>query len=191
VSMGIGRGRRDRSATTAQHDYCMRDGTLERYADACGYVVGFVVGAAELAVVIDIGGNAVAPLHREAGPEEQAVAADSRATNGKATACTVRETGDNRVSAVAIFVLPGGAQFRSYEDIANFPIVGGFHSECGAYGVHVLVIEFQGRKRAALGKATVGKRQCQWSCSWSWFLAWASPMPNFVGRDQDSLTSSI
>jgi hypothetical protein len=34
---------------------------LECYPDACGYVVGVVVRAAEFAIVVDVGGNAIAP----------------------------------------------------------------------------------------------------------------------------------
>src|ERR1700730_14047794 len=70
---------------------------LECYANACGYVVRLVVSASELAIVIDVGRNAVVPQHSESSPKEQAVATDFRAGNGKAATCTVGETGDKRV----------------------------------------------------------------------------------------------
>ncbi len=114
---------------------------LECYSDARRYVVGVVVSAAEFAIVVDVGGNAVVPENRNASAEKQTVAADSRATDSKAAACTIGEAGNNRIGAVAVFVLPSSAEFRSHQDMAHFPIVGGFPPECGANGVHVLIVE--------------------------------------------------
>src|SRR5258708_20187912 len=79
---------------------------LECYSDARRYVVGVVVSAAEFAIVVDVGGNAVVPENRNASAEKQTVAADSRATASKPAACTIAAATTNQKPPLAFFLLP-------------------------------------------------------------------------------------
>src|SRR5208282_2761550 len=128
--------------------------SLKCHSDACGHAVGVVVGAELFAIVVGVQGNAVAQQNCGAGADEQTVAANLRAVDRKTVAGAIREAGNDRVGLIAEFVLPGKAEFRSYDHVTHFPIVGRFHPKCRALGFGVLTGEFQWRKRAAFGKAT-------------------------------------
>jgi hypothetical protein len=79
---------------------------LERVAEATGHAVGLVVRAAKLAVVVEVGGHPVVELDGETGAEQGAVAAELWAVDEEGVPRAIGEVGVERVSGVAVLVLP-------------------------------------------------------------------------------------
>ena len=63
------------------------------------------------------------PQHRHAAAEEQAVAPDLRIRNRKQTARARSQPRFNRVTAIAVFMLPAQRSFRSHDHATEFPII--------------------------------------------------------------------
>jgi len=85
-----------------------------------------VIGTGDVAIIEDIGGNAIAPNHGDPGANQQTVPANLRTINRKVCARAARETGNDLVRHRSVFVLPGRAELRYERDITHFPLIRGF-----------------------------------------------------------------
>ena len=122
-----------------QHSTAFFSASLECYPDASSHGVILVVGTGDFTVVVDIGGNALVPYHRNAGADRQTVATSLRAGHCKAIAGATPDDRNDLEVSVPVFVHPGGAEFWYHGHVTYFPVIRHSSAESRAFGFEILI----------------------------------------------------